>query len=128
LSAFALSDEETVEVNGRVSLRKKLFVDNFASSNAEQFSAVFDMRLFGKAVFEVLNLGVANALKFTLYGAVDPNVKWEALPNAVSLVVAASASKVLTLTDAYGFVRVGVISNVAGSHTSLQVLAEAKNR
>ena len=129
MSIYALNNElEAVSLNGKVSNRQKLFTDNFATSNVEQFSAVFDMRMLSKAVFEVLNLGVANGLKYTVYGAVDPAVKWEALPNAVDQVLAAAASKVWKLTDSYAFVRVGVVSNVAGLSTTPQVLAEGKSQ
>jgi hypothetical protein len=128
LSEFALSSDETIELNGRNSIRRKLLPNGFASSNIEQFTAIFDMRLFSKAVFEVLNLGQTNALKYTVYGAIDPNVKWEPLPNLVSQVLMANASRIVTLTDAYGFVRVGVLSNAIGDSTTAQVLAEGKSR
>lgn len=121
------TDLEAVSLNGKVSNRQKLFAAGFATTNAEQFSAVFDMRMLSKAVFEVLNLGVANGLKYTIYGAIDPDVKWEALPNAVDQVLAAGVSKAWTLTDSYAFVRVGVVSNVAGNSTTVQVLVEGKS-
>ena len=130
MSIYALNstDLEAVDLNGRVSNRQKLFATGFVTTNSEQFSAVFDMRMLSKAVFEVLNLGVANGLKYTVYGAVDPNVKWEALPNAVNQVLAAVSSKAWVLTDAWAFVRVGVVSNVAGNSTTAQVLVEGKSR
>ena len=118
---------EAVSLNGKVSNRQKLFTDSFATTNSEQFSAVFDMRMLSKAVFEVLNLGVANGLKYTIYGAIDPNVKWEPLPNAVDQVLAAAVSKVWKLTDSYAFVRVGVVNAVAGASTTAQVLVEGKS-
>jgi hypothetical protein len=131
LSEYALGDttglEEAVSVNGKVSNRQKLFANGFATSNSEQFSEIFDMRMLSKAVFEVLNLGVANGLKYTVYGAIDPSIKWEPLPDAVDQVLAAGVSKVWALTDAYAFVRVGVVSNVAGNSTTPQVLAEGKS-
>ena len=116
-----------MSINGKSSRRQKLFADNFATTNVEQFSEIFDMRMLSKAVFEVLNLGVANGLKYTIYGAIDPNVKWEPLPSAVDQVLAAVSSKPWTLTDAYAFVRVGVVSNVAGLSTVPQVIAEGKS-
>ena len=118
---------EGLSINGKSSRRQKLFADNFATTNVEQFSEIFDMRMLSKAVFEVLNLGVANGLKYTIYGAIDPNVKWEPLPSAVDQVLAAVSSKPWTLTDAYAFVRVGVVSNVAGLSTVPQVIAEGKS-
>ena len=129
MSEYALNsaDLEAVSLNGKVSNRRKLFADGFATSDVEQFSAIFDMRMLSKAVFEVLNLGDANGLKYTVYGAIDPNVKWEPLPNAVDQVLAAAVSKVWKLTDSYAFVRVGVVSAVAGLSTTAQVLVEGKS-
>jgi hypothetical protein len=128
LSEFAFADTDLNEINGRVSLRKKLLADSFVTSDVEQFSAIFDLRLLSKAVFQMINKGALNAAKFTVYGAIDPNVKWEPLPNALNVVLAANSSLPKTLTDAYGFVRVGVVSNAPGSSTGFQVLAEAKSR
>jgi hypothetical protein len=128
LSEYAFTDTDLNEVNGRVNLRKKLFADSFMTSDVEQFSAIFDMRLLSKAVFQMINKGASNAAKFTVYGAIDPNVKWEPFPNSQNIVLAASSSLPKTLTDAYGFVRVGVVSNIPGASTTFQVLAEAKSR
>jgi hypothetical protein len=128
LSEFAFADTDLNEINGRVNLRKKLFADDFVTSDVEQFSAIFDMRLLSKAVFQMINKSATNAAKFTVYGAIDPNVKWESLPNAQNVVLAATSSLPRTLTDAYGFVRVGVVSNASGAPTGFQVLAEAKSR
>ena len=129
MSEYVLSGAvlETVSLNGKVSNRQKLFADDFASSDVEQFSEVFDMRMLSKAVFEVLNLGLVNGLKYTVYGAVDPNVKWEPLPNGVDQVLAAAGSKVWKLTDSYAFVRVDVVSAVAEASTTPQVLVEGKS-
>ena len=129
MSEYALNGAglEAVSLNGKVSNRRKLFADGFATSDVEQFSAIFDMRMLSKAVFEVLNLGVANGLKYTVYGAIDPNVKWEPLPNAVDQVLATAGSKPHALTDGYAFVRVGVVSAVAGLSTTAQVLVEGKS-
>jgi hypothetical protein len=69
-----------------------LFEDAFMTSDVEQFSRVYDMRMLSKAVFQFLNLGKANAAKFTVYGAVDPAVKWMPLPNGQDVVLAAEAS------------------------------------
>lgn len=128
LSQFALDGVEHLERDGVQSERKALFAEGFVTSDEEQFSSIFDMRMLGRAVFHILNLGEANAAKYTFYGAVDPVVKWEPLPNAQDVVLAADSSAVKTLTDAYGFVRVGVVSNVAESPTAFQVLAEGKSR
>lgn len=117
-----------LDLNGKYSLRQKLFADAFETSDEEQFSSIFDMRMLSKAVFQFINLGEVNAAKFTVYGAIDPAVKWEMLPNAKDVVLAAEASVPKTLSDAYGFVRVGVVSNVAVSPTAFQVLVEGKSR
>ena len=129
MSEYALNsaDLEAVSLNGKVSNRRKLFADDFATSDVEQFSGIFDMRMLSKAVFEVLNLGVANGLKYTVYGAIDPNVKWEPLPNAQDQVLAAACSKVWTLTDSYAFVRVGVVNAVEEDSTTPQVIVEGKS-
>ena len=127
MSEYSLGETEVLDLNGKYSLRQKLFANTFATSDEEQFSGVFDMRLLDKAVFHFLNLGEANAAKFTVYGAVDPSAKWEPLPDAKDKVLAASSSVVRVLTDAYGFVRVGVVSNAEGLSTSFQVLAEGKS-
>lgn len=128
MSEYSLGESEVLDLNGKYSLRQKLFADAFETSDEMQFSGVFDMRLLDKAVFHFLNLGASNAAKFTVYGAVDPAVKWEPLPNAQDVVLVADSSTVKTLTDAYGFVRVGVVSNGAGQSTEFQVLAEGKSR
>ena len=127
MSMFGLANEETFSLNGQVSERKVL-ADGVVTSDVEQFSMIFDMRLFSKCVFEVVNTGLANATKYTIYGAIDPNVKWEPLPNAVNKVLSANTSAVQTLRDAYGFVKVGFTSNVAGNTTTIKVLAEGKNQ
>ncbi len=106
----------------------RYLADGVVTSDVEQFSSIFDMRLFSKGVFEVINTGLANAAKYTIYGAIDPNVKWEPLPNAVNKVLAANTSAAQTLRDAYGFVKVGFTSNVAGNTTTIKVLAEGKNQ
>ena len=77
MSEYALDGIEALELNGVCSRRQMLFDDTFETSNVEQFSSIYDMRMLSKAVFQVLNLGDTNAAKFTLYGAVDPAVKWE---------------------------------------------------
>ena len=127
MSMFALANEETFSLNGQVSERKVL-ADSVVSSDVEQFSSIFDMRLFSKGIFEVINTGLANAAKYTIYGAIDPNVKWEPLPNALNKVLSANTSATQTLRDAYGFVKVGFTSNVAGNTTTIKVLAEGKNQ
>lgn len=127
MSEFALSSSEELDLNGQRSRRQKLFASDLVTSDVEQFSSTFDMRLFSKAVFNVLNKGEVNAAKYTFYGAVDPNVKWEALPDAEDKVLAAGSSVVRVLTDAYSFVRVGVVSNGEGLSTIFQVLAEGKS-
>ena len=127
MSMFALANEETISLNGQVSERKVL-ADGVVTSDVEQFSSIFDMRLFSKGIFEVINTGLVNAAKYTIYGAIDPNVKWEPLPNAVNKVLAANTSAAQTLRDAYGFVKVGFTSNVAGNTTTIKVLAEGKNQ
>ena len=68
MNDYALNEPEVLELNGKYSKRQKLFADNFATTDAEQFSAIFDMRMLSKAVFHVLNLGTANGLKYTIYG------------------------------------------------------------
>ena len=128
LSEYELTSPEDIERNGLRSRRESLFAGVFATSDVEQFSAIFDVRMFSKVVFEVLNLGDANGLKYTVYGAIDPTVKWEPLPDAQDLVLAAEASTVWTLTDAWSFVRVGVVSAVAGDSTTPQVLVGGKSR
>ncbi len=75
MSMFALASKETISLNGQVSERKVL-ADSVATADVEVFSAIFDMRLFSKGVFEVINTGLANAAKYTIYGAIDPNVNW----------------------------------------------------
>ena len=128
MSAYALGDSlEALSLNGKVSNRQKLFAAGFATSNVEQFSSIFDMRMLNKAVFEVLNLGDTNGLKYTIYGAIDPNVKWEPLPNAQDQVLAAVSSKAYALSDAFSLIRIGVVSNVAGNSTTVQVLVEGKS-
>ncbi len=128
MSEYALDGIEALELNGVCSKRHMLFEAAFETSNVEQFSSVYDMRMLSKAVFQFLNLGKTNAAKFTVYGAVDPAVKWEPLPNAQDIVLAAEVSVVKSLSDAYGFVRVGVVSNAAGQSTPFQVLVEGKSR
>ena len=128
MSQFALTGTETLDVNGVCSQRRKLFSEGFVTSDAEQFSSVFDMRMFSKAVFEVLNLGEANGLKYSFYGAIDPTVKWEPLPKAQGQVLAAQKSKLWTLSNAYAFVCVGVVNAVLGQSTLPQVLVEAKSQ
>jgi hypothetical protein len=66
LSEYALTGTEVLDLNGKYSIRQKLFADNFATTNVEQFSAIFDMRMLSKAIFHVLNLGTANGLKYTI--------------------------------------------------------------
>ena len=128
MSAYALGDSlEALSLNGKVSNRQILFAVGFATSNVEQFSSIFDMRMLGKAVFEVLNLGDTNGLKYTIYGAIDPNIKWEPLPNAQDQVLAAVSSKAYALSDAFSLIRIGVVSNVAGNSTTVQVLVEGKS-
>jgi hypothetical protein len=127
LSQYTLSGPEELHVDGKVSRRSKLFTAEFATGDQEKFSDIFDMRLLSKAVFEVLNLGEANELKYTFYGAIDPTVKWEPLPNAQNQVLAAQKSKSWTLSNAYAFVRIGVVNSVAGQSTVAQVLAEGKS-
>jgi hypothetical protein len=129
LSEFALpaSTKETVILNGQVSERKKLLADNVATTDAEQFSSIFDMRLFSKAVFQALNSG-SHPVKYTFYGAIDPNIKWDPLPNGQNQVLPADSSQLHALSDSYAFIRVGFQSNVAGSASVFQVLVEAKNR
>ena len=128
MSSYALGDGmEALSLNGKVSNRQKLFAANFATTNVEQFSSIFDMRMLSKAVFEVLNLGDTNGVKYTIYGAIDPNVKWEPLPNAQDQVLAAEASKPWALSESYAFVRVGVVSNVSGDSSIVQVLVEGKS-
>jgi hypothetical protein len=128
MSAYSLGDSlEALSLNGMVSNRQKLFATGFATSNVEQFSSIFDMRMLSKAVFEVLNLGLVNGVKYTIYGAIDPNVKWESLPNAKDQVLAASGSAPYALSDAFSFIRIGVVSNVADNHTTVQVLVEGKS-
>ena len=100
MSSYALGDSmEALSLNDKVSNRQKLFAANFATTNVEQFSSIFDMRMLSKAVFEVLNLGDTNGVKYTIYGAIDPNVKWEPLPNAQDQVLAAEASKPWALSE-----------------------------
>jgi hypothetical protein len=129
LSEFALPalGEENVGLNGQISDRKKLLADNFATTDSEQFSSIFDMRLFSKALFQAINLG-SYPIKYTFYGAIDPNIKWDPLPNGQNQVLPANSSQSQALSDAYAFIKVGFQSNVAGSASIFQVLVEAKNR
>jgi hypothetical protein len=104
LSEFALpsSGKETFGLNGQVSERKKLLADNVASTDAEQFSAIFDMRMFSKAVFQAINSG-GYPVKYTFYGAIDPNIKWDPLPNGQNQVLPANSSQLQALSDSYAF-------------------------
>lgn len=129
MSEFALpaSGEEIVGLNGQVSKRKKLLADNVATTDSEQFSSIFDMRLFSKAVFQAINTG-SYPVKYTFYGAIDPNIKWDPLPNGQNQVLPANSAQLQALSDSYAFIKVGFQSNVAGSASVFQVLVEAKNR
>jgi hypothetical protein len=85
------------------------------------------MRLFSKAVFQAINTG-SYPVKYSFYGAIDPSIKWDPLPNGQNQVVPAGASQLQALSDSYAFIKVGFQNNVAGSASVFQVLVEAKNR
>ena len=94
------------------SKRMRLFPVNYTTSDNYEDSAIFDMRLFTRALIHIKNTHSANAIKYNLLVCNDPT-QWYASKSDQALAAGAEAAE--AITDAWAWVKIQVKSSVGGN-------------